>query len=247
MVLRALVFDFDGLIADTEWPEYRSVAEQFEVHGLAFPPEEWIHVIGSSWNVDWLGDLERRLGRAVDRDELTVQRRARLQVLLADLIVLPGVVGLLERAHAAGLRLAVASSSPRSWVEPHLERFDLRRWFDAVRTRDDVARTKPAPDLFLEACAALGVDPGDAVALEDSANGARAARAAGLRCVVVPNRLTALSDLSHADLRLETLLDLALEDLGALCEAGAMIEAEATRSADEPVGTAPEGGDTIAP
>ena len=59
MVLRALVFDFDGLIADTEWPEYRAVAEQFERHGLAFPPEDWVHVIGSSWDVDWLGDLER--------------------------------------------------------------------------------------------------------------------------------------------------------------------------------------------
>ena len=160
MALRAIVFDFDGLIADTEWPEYRSVAEQFERHGLDFPPEDWVHVIGSSWDVDWLGDLERRLGRAVDRDAVTVQRRARLQGLLADLVVLPGVVDLLERARTAGLGLAVASSSPRSWVEPHLERFGLRSWFDVVRTRDDVDLAKPAPDLFLAACAALGVDPG---------------------------------------------------------------------------------------
>jgi HAD superfamily hydrolase (TIGR01509 family) len=238
MGLRALVFDFDGLIADTEWPEYRSVAEQFELHGLAFPAEDWVHVIGSSWDVDWLGDLERRLGRAVDREAVTVQRRARLQRLLADLVVLPGVVHLLERARAVGLGLAVASSSPRSWVEPHLERFDLRSWFDVVRTRDDVARAKPAPDLFLAACAALGVDPAEAVALEDSANGAQAARAAGVRCVVVPNRLTALSDLTGADLRVETLVGLALDDLATLCEATALVEAESPAS---------EGGDTIAP
>ena len=113
----------------------------------------------------------------------------------------------------------MASSSPRSWVEPHLERFGLLRHFDVVRTRDDVALAKPAPDLFLAACQALGVDPAEAVVLEDSAHGATAARAAGVRCVVVPNRLTVLSDLSHADLRRDTLLDLALDDLAALCAA----------------------------
>lgn len=217
MVLRAVIFDFDGLIADTEWPEYRSVAEQFERHGLAFPPEDWVGVIGSSWDVDWLGDLERRLGRPVDRDAVVLHRRALLQAFLADLSVLPGVVALLEAARAAGVGTAVASSSPRSWVEPHLERFGLSDHFDAVRTRDDVELAKPAPDLFLAACRALGVDPGEAVALEDSAHGATAARAAGVRCVVVPNRLTVLSDLSHADLRCESLADVGLVDLVALC------------------------------
>ena len=240
MALRAVIFDFDGLIADTEWPEYRSVAEQFERHGLTFPPEDWVGVIGSSWDVDWLGDLEARLGRPVDRDAVVLHRRRLLGGFLAELAVLPGVVALLEAARAAGLGTAVASSSPRSWVEPHLERFGLREHFDVVRTRDDVALAKPAPDLFLAACRALGVEPAEAVVLEDSAHGATAARAAGVRCVVVPNRLTVLSDLSHADLRRDTFLDLALDDLAALCAASTAGEGAAA-------GTAAPGSDTISP
>jgi beta-phosphoglucomutase-like phosphatase (HAD superfamily) len=125
-------------------------------------------------------------------------------------------VDLVDAAAAAGLALAVASSSTRAWVEPHLEHFGLRDRFRVVRTRDDVARTKPAPDLFLAACEGLGVVPAEAVALEDSAHGATAAQAAGLRCVVVPNRLTRLSDLSHADLLVDSLADLRLDALHAL-------------------------------
>jgi HAD superfamily hydrolase (TIGR01509 family) len=216
--LRAIVFDFDGLIADTEWPEYRAVAEQFERHDLEYPPAGWAHVLGSVWAVDWLSDLEARLRRPVDRARLEADRRRRALALRTDLAPLPGVVELLEAAADAGLGLAVASSSPRSWVEPHLQRLGLARWFDAVRTRDDVELAKPAPDLFLAACTALGVPAADAVALEDSANGTTAACTAGLACVAVPNRLTRHLDLSHADLVVGSLLELDLERLRALVE-----------------------------
>ncbi len=216
VVLRAIVFDFDGLICDTEWPEYRSVADAFDTHGLDFPPESWVQVIGTSWNVDWMSDLETRLGRTVDRDALVAARRVRRDELLAGLVVLPGVVELIELARARSLGLAVASSSPADWVGPHLERLGLAQHFGVVVTRDDVAHAKPAPDLYLLACERLGVDPADAVAVEDSAPGAHAARAAGVRCVVVPNRLTSLVDLSHADLRLESLADVQLAQFEAL-------------------------------
>lgn len=217
MPLAALVFDFDGLIADTEWPEYRSVAEQFEHHGLDYPPEGWVHVIGSSWEIDWAADLESRLGRSVDRIELRARYKASKTALLDGLSPLPGVAQLLAAATEAGLGLAVASSSPRSWVEPHLERMGLRGHFELIRTRDDVEHAKPAPDLFAAACVGLGVDPAHAVALEDSANGATAAKSAGMACVAVPNRLTRYLDLSHADLIVESLAALTLADLGCLC------------------------------
>jgi HAD superfamily hydrolase (TIGR01509 family) len=220
VALRALVFDFDGLIADTEWPEYRSVADQFEAHGLTFPPEAWVHVIGSSWTVDWLGELEGRLGRPVDRVAVAEARRAARQALHRDLAVLPGVVALLAAAREAGLGLAVASSSDRDWVEGHLERLGLRHWFTVVRSREDVARAKPAPDLFLSACEGLGVMPAEAVAVEDSAHGATAARAAGLACVVIPNRLTCLTDLSHANLQAGSLLEVEMAALHALVASG---------------------------
>jgi beta-phosphoglucomutase-like phosphatase (HAD superfamily) len=119
-------------------------------------------------------------------------------------------------AKRLGLRLAVASSSSRAWVLGHLERLHLHAEWDAVRTRDDVARTKPAPDLYLAAVEALGVAPREAVAFEDSMNGIAAAKDAGLWCVAVPNALTAGMDLSRADVRLHSLAETPLEELLAL-------------------------------
>lgn len=130
-----------------------------------------------------------------------------------------GVREYVADAKRLGLRLAVASSSSRAWVLGHLERLRLDSDWDAVRARDDVARTKPAPDVYLSAVAALGVAPEEAVALEDSANGIAAAKDAGLLCVVVPNALTAGVDLSRADLRLNSLAETPLEPLLAVLSA----------------------------
>ena len=210
------MFDFDGLIVDTEWPEYRAIADIFEEHGLNFAPERWVHVIGSSWDVDWVSELEVGVGRGLDREDLEVQRRERSRRLRDPLIVLPGVVALIDAAAAAGVGLAVASSSPRSWVEPHLEDLGLLSRFAFTRCRDDVAEAKPSPELYLAACAGLGVDPASAVAMEDSANGVTAANAAGMRSVAVPNRLTRYLDLGHAHLVVDSLAEIDLARLTAL-------------------------------
>ncbi len=215
-MLSALVFDFDGLIADTEWPEYQAVASLFDDHGLDYPPEHWVDCIGSISAPDWQSQLEQRVGRSIDRSALDDERRRRNRVLLEGLEPLPGVVALLDAAAAAGVTLAVASSSPRIWVEGHLERFGLRSRFAAVRTRDDVDQVKPAPDLYHAACAALGVAPSLAVALEDSAHGVTAALAAGMPVVAVPNRLTSYLDLSGASLQVRSLAEVDLARLGQL-------------------------------
>ena len=217
-MLQGVVFDFDGLIADTEWPEYRAVAEQFELRGLSFPPEAWAHVIGSSWKVDWISDLEQRLGQTVDRQAVLTRHAQRKAELRVGLRPLPGVLQLLDAVAEAGLRVAVASSSPRSWVEPRLEELALRSYFPIIRTLDDVSAAKPAPELFLAACHALGIEPARAVALEDSANGATAAKAAGMRCIAVPNRLTKFLDLSHADVVLDSLEEVTIEFLTSLVQ-----------------------------
>ena len=219
-VLAGIVFDFDGLIVDTEWPEYRSIAECFEQHGLSFPPERWVHVIGSSWDVDWVAELEAALGCSLDREALHAERRERARAMRHPLTALPGVTALLEAAGAAGLGLAVASSSPRRWVEPMLEELGLAPFFAFTRCLDDVALAKPSPELYVSACAGLDVDPAAAVALEDSANGVTAANAAGMRSVAVPNRLTRWLDLSHADLVVDSLAELDLARLQALVLAG---------------------------
>jgi HAD superfamily hydrolase (TIGR01509 family) len=138
------------------------------------------------------------------------------------LVTLPpcaGVEDLLAAAAGAGVPCAVASSSSAEWVVPHLGRLGLRDRFAAVVTSDDVGgdprRTKPAPDLFLAAAAAVGQPPARCVVLEDSPNGVRAGKAAGMAVVAVPGPMTAGLDFGGADLVVPSLVDLDLVHLGA--------------------------------
>lgn len=167
--------------------------------------EVWGDVIGRGASYfDPYQDLVAKLGHDLDREAVLSRRKARHLEMIAELEVLPGVREAISEARRLGLRLGVASSSSRAWVTGHLERFGLAG-FDCVRCRDDVANTKPDPELYLSVCACLGVAPSSAVALEDSANGIAAAKAAGLRCVAIPNPMTAGLDLGAADLRITSL------------------------------------------
>jgi HAD superfamily hydrolase (TIGR01509 family) len=203
--IRALVFDFDGLILDTEEPVYRSWLEVYRAHGQDLPFDRWIEIVGSSTaTFDPRGHLEEQLGRPLTQEVLDGRIERRTQLVLAQ-PVLPGVAELLDAARGRGLRVAVASSSSCEWVNGHLVRLGLRDRFECVRCRDDVAAVKPAPDLYLASIECLGVDAGEAVAIEDSPNGVAAAKAAGMWCVAVPNGITGGLDLSRADLVLKSL------------------------------------------
>lgn len=209
MAIDALVFDFDGLILDTETPEYETVAAEFAAHGLELPVESWQQIVGGADHPHWLDRLEGELGVPLpDRQLVLERRRAAHHRRIAAEVVLEGVVDLLDEAVARGVPVAVASSSPSQWVDGHLERLALRHHFAVVRCRDHVARAKPWPDLYLAAVEAVGARPARSVALEDSHNGSRAAKAAGLRCVVVPNGITAAQDFSHADLVVRSMAEL---------------------------------------
>lgn len=207
MEIRALVFDFDGLILDTETCHHLSVSEQFVAHGVELSQEEWMARLGRADNPHWIELLEQTTGRVVERDGIVEVHRVRYRELVHAEDVRPGVVELLEEARRSGVAVAVASSSDREWVEGHLRRLDLFEYFHAVRTRDDVARGKPHPDLFLAALDALGVPATQAIAFEDSHNGSLAAKAAGMYTVVVPNDLTRVQDFAHVDLVLDSLVD----------------------------------------
>ncbi|MBM3939497.1 MAG: HAD family hydrolase [SAR202 cluster bacterium] len=214
VTVRAIVFDFDGTILETESPAYESMREIFDRLGVPLTMDIWGRVIGgTAGKFDIFDLLESRLGRMLDRDALRSEQRAKHHDIVMRLQVLPGVASHLREAKSRGLKLAVASSSSRGWVEGHLERLALLPHFDALRTRDDVARTKPEPDVYLAALAALGVEPHEAIAIEDSPNGVTAARAAGIFCVAVPNLLTRQLSLEHADLVVETLEAIRLEQL----------------------------------
>lgn len=212
-LVRAVVFDFDGLILDTEEPVYRSWLEVYKAHGEELPFDRWIQIIGSSTAAfDPKGHLEERLGRALPQAVLDRRIERRTALVLAK-PVLPGVAELADSAHVAGLRVGVASSSTGQWVKGHLERLGILDRFDCVRCRDDVANVKPAPDLYLAIAACLGIEPEEAVAIEDSPNGIASAKTAGMWCVAVPNLITGGLDLSHADAILPTLEGVRLPDL----------------------------------
>ena len=213
LTFRALVFDFDGLILETERPDYQSWREAYQEHGQDLSMDVWGDVIGRGANYfDPYQDLVAKVGHDLDREAVLSRRKARHREMIAELEILPGVREAVVEARRLGLALGVASSSSRAWVTGHLERLGLDE-FDCVRCRDDVANTKPDPELYLSVCACLGVEPASAVAFEDSANGIAAAKAAGLRCVAIPNPMTAGLDLSAADLRIASLAEVTVAGL----------------------------------
>jgi HAD superfamily hydrolase (TIGR01509 family) len=210
----AVVFDFDGLMLDTEVPVYEAWRAAFEAYG-GVPPtlQEWGAIIGTDSDDQELLDLLfATASRPVDIAEMHATRRAHRDALLAAEEVLPGVTSWIDEAIEAGLGIAIASSSPDDWVLGHLDRLGLRGHFEHVMCAGDTRPGKPAPDTYLAACAALGVEAQHALAVEDSANGVAAAKGAGLWCVVVPNAMTKALDLSAADLRLNSLADCSLHD-----------------------------------
>jgi HAD superfamily hydrolase (TIGR01509 family) len=211
--VRAIVFDFDGTILDTEAPVYDAWQEIYVEHGCTLAFDKWATCIGTADTFDPCEDLQAILGRVLDATALESRHRLRTDELIAVQAVRPGVREYLEEAARLGLVLGVASSSSRRWVEGHLTRLGLRDCFTTIRCADDVPRVKPDPALYRTAVEALGVRPEDALALEDSPNGVLAAKRAGLTCVAVPNPLTARLDLTGADLRLASLADLPLTAL----------------------------------
>src|ERR1700681_1717262 len=204
-LIRALVFDFDGLILDTEEPVYRSWLEVYQAHGEELPYERWVQTVGStSAGFHPQHHLEERLGRSLPKEVLDRRIGRRTEMVLANKI-LPGVVQRIDEAKAMGLKLGVASSSTVDWVRGHLVRLGIFDRFDCVRCRDDVANAKPEPDLYISVLACLGVPASEAFAFEDSPNGLLAAKRAGMRCVAIPNSITARLDLGQADILLGSL------------------------------------------
>jgi HAD superfamily hydrolase (TIGR01509 family) len=212
-MIQALIFDFDGLIIDTELPDYEVWQEIYQTHGCDLAFDDWSVGIGSIEAFNPYDHLEAQIGRPIDRVGIHDWRRQRYMEIVLTTPILPGVEEYITDAKRLGLKLGVASSSPRSWVNGHLDRLALVSHFDYVACGDQVPRTKPDPAVYQAALAGLDVRPHQAIALEDSLNGVLAAKAAGIFCVAVPNTLTRRLPLERADLRLESLAQLSLEDL----------------------------------
>ena len=201
LAAEAVLLDFDGLVIDTEYAGWRSWSDIYAAYGLTLPEAEWARQCGRPVLFEPWGPLEET-GRPVDREALLVRHHQRKEELL---VLLPGVHELLDHVEALGHRAGIVSNSPEEWIAKNLARHGLSRERFAVVICGDALPAKPSPARYLAALDALGLRPGQAIAVEDSAKGIDAAVAAGLRCVAVPSRITRHSDLSAADHLVSTL------------------------------------------
>ena len=210
MSFAAVLFDFDGVLVDTEWAIYQAWQRTFEAHGHDLPLDIYTRCIGSDF-ATWSPKthLEDLSGLAFDWHDLDARRQERILRDLSDEEAMPGVIGLLEQLAHKGNRRAVVSSSSHHWVDDWLEKLALAEYFEAVICRGDAPQIKPAPDLYLEAATRLALLPVECLVIEDSLNGVKAAKAAGMSVWVVPNRVTVGLDFSTADRIFPSLVELA--------------------------------------
>ncbi len=211
-MVKALIFDFDGLIVDTESTDLAAWQQIFAAHGCDFPTAEWAAHVGSPEDrFDPCAHFEAQTGRPVDCERLWAEQNALWVKLTEAQPVLPGVREIILKAKRLGLKLAIASSGARERVERQLAQVGLLYAFDCIRCREDVAHAKPAPDLFLAVLEALAISPFEAIVLEDSMNGVLAAKRAGIFCVAVPNPATRHMAFDEADLVLTSVGDFHFE------------------------------------
>lgn len=216
-MLKALIFDFDGLILDTETPEYLVWQDIYNEHGFELPHEEWSKIVGG-WglsNFDAAQHLSHLSQGRLDPVPLRLRHTDESLARIHAQPILPGVLELIYSAKRHGLKLAIASSSRHSWVDAHAQRLGIFHYFDKVICADDVGagRTKPNPDLFLLALDQLQVKKNEAVIFEDSPNGVLAANRAGIYVVAIPNHVTSRLNLNGANLVMNSLANLSLDEL----------------------------------
>jgi putative hydrolase of the HAD superfamily len=218
MLPAAVIFDFDGIVLDSETPEYESHRRIYERCGATLTIDEWCGVIGT-WSEGhderWISTLAARSADAPSREDYHAERR-RIFESIVPREPMRGIRELLALLTASGVPAAIASSAPSRWVVPAVASIGMETMFRAIVTGDVVTHRKPAPDVYLEAARRLGVDPTRSIAIEDSGPGIAAALAAGMRAIAIPHRLTSQHDLSGADLTVSHAGELTLAKLEAL-------------------------------
>jgi beta-phosphoglucomutase len=212
-MIRAVIFDMDGVLTDSEPLICAAAMAMFKEQGLAVSPEDFRPFVGTGEN-RYIGGVAEKHGLVLDL--LTAKRRTYeiyLEMVASALESFPGAVECVKSCRTAGVRTAVASSADRVKIEANLSHIGLpwESW-DAVVTAEDVTRTKPSPEIFLQAAQKLSCRPEECVVVEDAPNGIAAAKAAGMRCVAVAQTFDP-SLLVAADVIRLAIADVALEDL----------------------------------
>lgn len=212
--MKALIFDFDGTVIDTETAWYDAFRDAYREHGVDLTLEQYSECIGTSLqSFNPYEYLVTHLHLSVDLDAFRKSVQLRHAAQMESETLRPGVLDLLKQAKQRDLRIGLASSSASDWVEGFLDRLGIIDFFDCIRTADHVAKVKPDPELYLQSLDYLEVESGEAIAVEDSPNGARAAVAAGIYCVLVPNPVTKRLPFGAVQRRLDSLSEVSLDDL----------------------------------
>lgn len=204
----AILFDFDGVILDTEWSIYESIRDVFVDHGHDLPLEEYVQCIGSDFNT-WSPEtrLEELTGKTFDWKAISITRNKWIREEIAKLDAMPGVRESLDHFRSRKTPSVVVSSSTNDWVAGWLEKLGLLSYFDDIVTREDAPRIKPAPDLYLEAVRRLDLPAHRCLVIEDSLNGMKSAQEAGCPVAAIPNRITRCIDFSGAEFQYPSLIE----------------------------------------
>ena len=215
--IKALIFDFDGLILDTETPDFHVWQIIYQEHGFELPHDEWGKIVGGYGlaHFDAAEHLTSLSQGELDAVSLRDRHRSESHALTLAQPIMPGVIDYIQDAKRFGFKLVIASSSQHSWVDTHAKRLGIFAHFDTIICADDVGpgRTKPNPDLFLLALNQLNLQKDEAIVFEDSPNGVKAANQAGIFVVAVPNPVTSLLKINGANLTVSSLTDLSLSEL----------------------------------
>lgn len=212
-MIKAVIFDFDGLMIDTESIWFDSFYEVANKElNIKLNIKEFAQAVGTSEQA-YLDLIESQLGESIDRELFQHKTKVEFDKRVASIQPREGVKDYLTYAKENGYKIGLATSSSTEWVTPFLKHFGFYDFFDTIKTCDIVGTKKPNPKVYLEALKALGVNSNEAIAFEDSLNGFKAASGAGIITVVVPNALTRYIDFPSPNLLIASMGSLSLQEV----------------------------------
>ena len=213
MTIKGLIFDFDGLILDTETPDVIAWIKIYKKYGQEFEFNKYASAIGSIYEFSGPAKQLANLVPSLDKENILQEWLHLENELIERQSIMPGIMNYLNSAKELNLQTAIASSSERAWVKGHLKRLGIEKFFNFIHTVEETNIPKPDPALYNLTLKSLQLLPEEVLAFEDSTNGISSAKAAGLNCIAVPNPITRLLKLDNADLIIDSLANLPLSQL----------------------------------